>query len=85
MASCHGPPNGDLLLVKEIDHNPHERRMTNGIWWVLAGILALSWIGYFLLRSPDWWSLALGGFTMGVLVTWAIEKTGNQVPDSWRR
>ena len=70
--------------MKQINHNPHEKRLGNGIYWAVAAILIFSWLGYFYFRAPDWWSLALGGFTAGALVTWAIEITGNKVPESWR-
>lgn len=65
-----------------IDHNPYERKMTNRIWWIIWPIIGLQWVGYLYFRDPDWWSLALGGMTLGVLATWAIEITGNKVP-SW--
>lgn len=71
--------------MKQIEHNPHEKRPTNAIWWVLWPIIGLSWVGYFWFRDADLWSLALGGFTGMMLATWAIEITGNKVPDSWRR
>lgn len=68
-----------------IDHNPHERRQTNAIWWIWVVLLALMWAGYLSFFEFDWPSLALGGVSMGVLVSWAVDMTGNKVPDSWRR
>lgn len=67
-----------------IDHNEHEKRPTNAIWWVIWPIVALQWVGYLYFREFDWWSIALGAGTGLVLATWAIEITGNKVPDSWR-
>lgn len=66
----------------EIDHNPHEKRPTNTIWWVAWPLILLQWAGYLYFREFDWWSIALGGGTGLVLATWAIDVTGNKVP-SW--
>lgn len=68
----------------QIEHNPNEKRPTNTIWWVAWGLVVFSWIGYFYFNEPDWWPIALGGFSGLVLASWAIEITGNKVPDSWR-
>jgi hypothetical protein len=67
-----------------IEHNPHEKRPTNGIWWAAWGVVALMWVWYLCFFDFQWVPLALGGFTMAVLATWAIEITGNKIPDSWR-
>lgn len=67
---------------KIIDHNPDERRPTNGIWWVAWGIVALGWLWYLTYRDFDRDALALGGLTGLVLATWAIEISDNKVP-SW--
>jgi uncharacterized membrane protein YoaK (UPF0700 family) len=68
-----------------IEHNPYERRPTNTIWWVLWLIVAALWVWYLSFFEFDWPAIALGGFTMGVLVSWSVDITGNKVPDSWRR
>lgn len=65
----------------EIDHNPHEKRPTNTIWWAAWSIVVLLWIWYFAYREFDKDSLALGGITGMLLATWAIETTGNKAPD----
>lgn len=65
-----------------IDHNPDERRLGNGIWWVAWGGLALLWAGYFAYHDFDRWSVFLGIATGGILASWAIETTGNKLP-SW--
>lgn len=67
-----------------IDHNPHEKRMTNGIWWIVWAIVAIGWTLNLYAEPVAWRWLALGVFTGGVLATWAIEITGDKVPDSWR-
>jgi len=67
-----------------IDHNPHEKRPGNGIWWAAWGMVALGWILNLYSDPVSWRWLALGGFTGIVLAVWAIEITGNKVPDSWR-
>ncbi len=70
--------------MKQIDHNPHEKRQTNTIWWVIWPIVAMQWVAYLYFNTFDLWSIALGGVSGLVLATWAIEITGNKVPDSWR-
>ena len=67
-----------------IDHNENEKRPTNTIWWVIWPIVALGWLGTGYSFGFDWHQIALGVFTGLVLATWAIEITGNKVPDSWR-
>lgn len=67
-----------------IEHIPGEKRPTNAIWWVLWPAVALLWVWYLAFYDFDWPSIAIGGLTMGVLVSWAIEVTGNKVPESWR-
>lgn len=69
----------------KIEHNPNERRPTNTIWWVLWAVVVLQWIAYFYFRDPDWWSIAIGAFSMGVLATFAIEISGNQRPGLGQR
>lgn len=64
-----------------IEHNPHEKRQTNTIWWVIWPIIVLQWAGYLYFHEFDWWSVAIGGGTGIVLATWAIEITGNKTPD----
>lgn len=61
-----------------IDHNPHEKRPTNAVWWALWLIVAIGWVGYFWFNTPDWWGIC-GGFMTGcALAAWAIEITGNK-------
>lgn len=67
-----------------IEHNPHEKRPTNAIWWILWPAIAAMWAVFIYFDMVDWPSAAIGGITMGTLATWAIEVTGNKVPDSWR-
>lgn len=74
--------------MKQIDHEPNERRPGWTIWWVAWGIVVALWAVQFArhgLASFDWDQIALGGLTVGVLVIWATEITGNKVPESWRR
>jgi len=68
-----------------IDHNPHEKRQTMAIWWVAWPAVVLLWVWYLYFYEFDWPSVAIGGVTMGVLVIWGMEITGNEVPESWRK
>lgn len=65
-----------------IDHNPHEKRPTNTIWWVAWPLTGVLWVGYLYFHSFDWWSVALGGGTGILLASWSVDITGNKVP-SW--
>lgn len=60
--------------MKQIEHNRYERRPTNTVWIVGAGLLAFLWAGYFWFRSPDWWSICLGAGSAAIVVCWFLEK-----------
>lgn len=69
-----------------IDHNPHERRPTNTIWWVALAIIIALWVWTLTGDAPvQWQNIMLGLGTGGLLAIWAIEITGNKVPESWTR
>lgn len=72
----------------QIEHNPDEKRPTSTIWWIAWAIVALLWTAQIYLdgwSSLNWTQISLGGVTVGVLAIWAIEVTGNRVPESWAR
>lgn len=50
-------------------------------WLLAAAILAINWIGYLYFFEPDWLSVMLGLGTGCVLACWAIDITGNKVPN----
>lgn len=66
---------------KIIEHNPHERRLGNGIWWALWPIIGLLWLGTWYYWGFNWHQIFLGGFTGLALATWATEITGNKTPE----
>lgn len=66
---------------RTIEHNPHEKRLGNGIWWFMWPMIGLQWAGYLYFREFDWWSIALGGGTGLIFAIWAIEITGNKTPE----
>jgi prepilin signal peptidase PulO-like enzyme (type II secretory pathway) len=68
-----------------IEHNGHEKRPTNAIWWALWIIVGLQWVGTAYFFDFNWHQIALGAFTGMLLASWAIDITGNKVPDSWSR
>lgn len=70
-----------LSGMTEIDHNPHEKRPGNGIWWLLWPIIGLLWVGTGYFWGFNWPQILLGVGTGGILATWAIEITGNKAPD----
>lgn len=67
-----------------IEHNPHERREPRWLWKAVWAVIAIFW----LLQIPDgfvWDQIALGAITGLCLAGWAMEKTGGEIPESWRR
>lgn len=70
--------------MKQIDHDPNEFADKRAGWWSTWLVVALAWAGYLYFHPFDWWSIAIGGLTVGVLAAWAIDVTGGKVPDSWR-
>lgn len=72
--------------MNQIEHDPHEPKVdrSNGIWWLSFIIIGLLWIGQWYFHGFDWGQIALGGGSGMILAAWAIEKTGNKIPDSWR-
>ncbi|TAX92016.1 hypothetical protein ELH97_08790 [Rhizobium leguminosarum] len=73
-------------MLMQIDHDPKEPKVDRGPgpWKSTFAVV----LGIFLLnlftRSIDWVSLSLGAGIGGCVVAWAIEITGNKIPDSWR-
>lgn len=73
--------------MKQIDHDPNEPKLDRSAfpWWIGWMMLGLGWAWYFNFKSFDWLSIMLGLGTGTMLACWAIETTGNNVPDSWRK
>lgn len=71
----------------QIDHDPEEPKVDRGPgpWRLVLPIIGLAWIWYLYFMPFDWPSIALGLMTGGGIVAWAIDVTGNKVPDSWRK
>lgn len=71
----------------QIDHDRNEPKIdrTLGPWrWVFPVLLVMVAIN--AVTGTISWPSFLGGLGVGgVLAAWAIEVTGNKVPDSWRR
>ena len=55
------------------------------IWPLVAVMLALLWLGQWALFGFDWGQIGLGVLTGCMLALWAMEMTGGEVPESWRR
>lgn len=70
----------------QIDHDPEEPKVDRGPgpWKSVFVILILGWAWFLYFRPFDWPAIALGIGTGGGIVAWAIEITGNKIPDSWR-
>lgn len=60
-----------------IEHNRHEKRPTNTIWWILAVQLIVGWGLYFYFNPVDWWPIFLGLGTGCVITIWSLEVTGH--------
>ncbi|MFI3905661.1 hypothetical protein [Ochrobactrum sp. S1502_03] len=70
-----------------IDHDENEPKIDRSPfpYWAAFLVVGLVWAGYLYSFKFDWVPLALGGFTGIMLTAWAIEITGNKVPDSWKK
>lgn len=67
-----------------IEHNPHERREPKWLWKAAFAFVAFFW----LLQwhdGFDWDNISLGVISGTVIALWAMEKTGGEVPESWRK
>lgn len=70
-----------------IEHDPNEPKIdrSRGPWLSTLAILGVGWAGSLYFGLINWHSAALGLATGGVLAGWAIEVSGNKMPESWRR
>lgn len=67
----------------QIEHNPNEKRPPKWLWKAIFAFVAFFWA----LQYPDgydWGNLAVGLITGLFLGMWAMEKTGGEIPESWR-
>lgn len=68
--------------MKTIEHNSQESRRKLPMVWPQAWIvMALGWAGYLYFYPVNWVEISLGFLTGGLLVAWAVDITGNKVPD----
>jgi|GEM_PF-1812128 len=69
-----------------IDHDPDEPKKGYKpvSWWLVWAIIAFCWWGYLSTHTFDWYAVAVGLGTGCMLATWAIEITGNKVPENWK-
>ncbi|MBE0559895.1 MAG: hypothetical protein IH622_03550 [Ochrobactrum anthropi] len=72
--------------MHQIDHDQHEPKIDRSTfpWWLAWIVVAVGWVGFWHYGLIEWYSAALGLGTGTLLAGWAIEKTGNRIPDSWR-
>ncbi|WP_273773288.1 hypothetical protein [Brucella intermedia] len=73
--------------MNQIEHDPNEPKIDRSmkIYWIAGGLLSLAWLHQLVFEVPDWGQLLLGIGTGCVLAAWAIEISGDKVPESWRR
>ena len=53
------------------------------MWWLLWALVALMWIVTYFVGDVNWTMVGLGGFTMSVVIWWAIDMSGGIVWASW--
>lgn len=72
--------------MHQIDHDQHEPKIDRDPfpWWLGWSLVAIGWLGFWYYGLIEWCSAALGGFSGLMLASWAIDKTGNRIPDNWR-
>ncbi|MBA8822618.1 hypothetical protein BRY73_24595 [Ochrobactrum sp. P6BS-III] len=70
----------------QIDHDQNEPKIDRDPfpWWLGGIVAAVLWLGFIYYGLIEWYSALLGIGTGCILAIWAIEKTGNRTPDSWR-
>lgn len=68
--------------MREIDHNPFEKRYTNTVWWVAAALVVLLWVWYLYFFEFQWIPIALGLGTGALLVAWVNEMEQAKKPRS---
>lgn len=73
---------GDGMII---EHDPNEtpRRRSPLIYWVAWLMIVLLWVGQWYFDGLDWEQILLGFITGAMITAWAIEITGNKMPDSW--
>lgn len=71
--------------MTEIDHNPHEKRPSNGVWWGAWTVVVIGWVWYLNYREFDRDAIALGALTGIVLTLWSLEMNGDNEPPSWMK
>lgn len=71
--------------MKQIDHEPNERRPGWTIWWVAWAIVALFWLAVGYRFGFNWQQLALGFVTGVLLCAWALTITENKPSSLLRR
>lgn len=69
-----------------IEHDPDEPKIdrSRGPWLSTFVILSVGIAGAAYYQVLDWASFMGGVGFGGVLAGWAIERTGNKIPESWR-
>ncbi len=67
-----------------IEHIPGERREPWWSWWAIWAGVAAFWLLY-LGDEFNWEQVGLGLVTGVFLGAWAMDMTGGQVPESWRK
>lgn len=67
-----------------IEHNPHERREPKWLWKAGFAMIALFWLLQWR-EGFDWDQIMLGLGTGAAIAGWAMDMTGGEVPESWRK
>lgn len=72
--------------MNQIEHDPDEPKIDRSSfpYWQGFVVVGLLWAGYLYSFEFQWLPIALGLGTGVMLTAWAIEITGNKVPQSWR-
>lgn len=70
----------------QIDHDPDEPKIDRGPgpWRIVWAVIIIGWAGYLYSFPVDLVSIALGVMTGVGVLAWAIDITGNKVPDFMR-
>ena len=75
--------------MRQIEHNPNEPKIDRSsfkwIWVALWAFVVLLWLDQIRQGNFDWGQIALGFITAFVLTAWAIDISGNKIPENWQR
>lgn len=71
----------------QIDHDPNEPKIdrSKGGWLSTFAVLGFGFAILLYYGQIEWYSLFIGAAIASAFTAWAMEYTGNKIPDRWRK